>query len=208
MFNYFCPNAVSAFDKSKNICYNIIKENIKGLIIMLYIIIGLLTGVIYTTYKWYKTYNEYIEYKEKIIREHQMIKEKFAELKNATETYEKTNDSYSRLNKNEPWRILSECNVIQQVAYNVENSYVITDFSELENRNVVMFCVGINEAPPPNVETFEMGGKRVSEKFFTNCVVKDFGNNYYTWEPEEEWESHNNWKDWHEIKEEEEEDDE
>lgn len=175
---------------------------------MLYIFIGLLTGVIYTTYKWYKTYNEYIEYKEKIIREHQMIKEKFAELKNATETYEKTNDSYSRLNKNEPWRILSECNVIQQVAYNVENSYVITDFSELENRNVVMFCVGINEAPPPNVETFEMGGKRVSEKFFTNCVVKDFGNNYYTWEPEEEWESHNNWKDWHEIKEEEEEDDE
>lgn len=108
---------------------------------MLYIIIGLLTGVIYTTYKWYKTYNEYIEYKEKIIREHQMIKEKFAELKNATETYEKTNDSYSRLNKNEPWRILSECNVIQQVAYNVENSYVITDFSELETAMWLCFVL-------------------------------------------------------------------
>lgn len=206
MFNYFCPNAVSAFDKSKNICYNIIKENIKGLIIMLYIIIGLLTGVIYTTYQWYKTYDEYIEYKEKIIREHQMIKEKFEEIKRSTENYKKTNDSYNRLSKNEPWRILSECNVIQQVAYNVENSYVITDFSELKSRNIVMFCVGVNEAPPSNVETFEMGGKRVSEKFFTNCVVKDFGDNYYTWEPEEEWESHNNWKDWHEIKEEEEDD--
>lgn len=167
---------------------------------MLYIIIGLLITVIYTTYQWYKIYNEYIEYKEKIIRGYQMIKEKFVE---APETYEKTNDSYNRLSKNEPWRILSECNVIQQVAYNVENSYVITDFSELESRNVVMFCVGIKESPPPNVETFEMGGKRVSEKFFTNCVVKDFGNNYYTWEPEEEWEAHNNWKDWHEIKEEE-----
>lgn len=206
MFNYFCPNAVSAFDKSKNICYNIIKENIKGLIIMLYIIIGLLIGVIYTTYQWYKTYDEYIEYKEKIIREHQMIKEKFEEIKRSTENYKKTNDSYNHLSKNEPWRILSECNVIQQVAYNVENSYVITDFSELKSRNIVMFCVGVNEAPPSNVETFEMDGKRVSEKFFTNCVVKDFGDNYYTWEPEEEWESHNNWKDWHEIKEEEEDD--
>lgn len=173
---------------------------------MLYIIIGLLTRVIYTTYQWYKTYDEYIEYKEKIIREHQMIKEKFEEIKRSTENYKKTNDSYNRLSKNEPQRILSECNVIQQVAYNVENSYVITDFSELKSRNIVMFCVGVNEAPPSNVETFEMGGKRVSEKFFTNCVVKDFGDNYYTWEPEEEWESHNNWKDWHEIKEEEEDD--
>lgn len=50
---------------------------------MLYIIIGLLIAIIYTTYQWYKTYNEYIKYKEKIIKEHQMIKEKFAELKNA-----------------------------------------------------------------------------------------------------------------------------
>lgn len=174
---------------------------------MLYIIIGFLIAIIYTTYKWYKTYSEYMEYKEKVIREHQMIKEKFEEIKRSTENYEKTNDSYNRLSKNEPWSILSECNVIKQVAYNVENSYVITDFSELKSRNIVMFCVGVNEAPPPNVETFEMGGKRVSEKFFTNCVVKDFGNNYYTWEPEEEWESHNNQKDWHEIKEEEEKED-
>lgn len=108
---------------------------------MLYIIIGLLIGVIYTTYQWYKTYNEYIEYKEKIIKKHQMIKEKFEEIKRSTENYEKTNDSYNRLSKNEPWRILSEYNVIQQVAHNVENSYVITDFSELKSRNVVMFVL-------------------------------------------------------------------
>lgn len=176
---------------------------------MLYIIIGLLISTIYVIYKWHKTYDEYVKYKDKITKEHAMIKKKLAELKNATETYEKTNDSYNRLNKNEPWRIFSECNVIQQVAYNVVNSYVITDFSELENRNVVMFCVGVNESPPPSVETFEMGGRRVSEKFFTNCVIKDFGNNYYTWEPQEEWEKHNNWEDWEdwfEVKEEEEED--
>lgn len=174
---------------------------------MLYIIIGFLIAIIYTTYKWYKTYNEYIEYKEKVIEERKLIKEKINEIINGEKHSTEINDSYNHLSKNEPLRVLPHCNIIQQIIYNVENSYVITDFSGLKDHNVIIFCVGVNEAPPPNVETFEMGGKHISEKFFTNCVVKDFGNNYYTWEPKEEWESHNNWKDWHEIKEEEEKED-
>lgn len=168
---------------------------------MLYIIIGFLIAIIYTTYKWYKTYSEYIEYKEKVIEERKLIKEKVNEIINEEKHSSEINDSYNRLSKNEPLRVLPHCNIIQQTVYNVENSYVITDFSRLKDRNIVIFYVGVNESPPFNVKTFEMNGKHIFEKFSTNCVLKDFGNNYYTWETEKEWESHENWKEWKEIKE-------
>nr|DAG21845.1 MAG TPA: hypothetical protein [Caudoviricetes sp.] len=169
---------------------------------MLYIIIiGFLIAIIYTTYKWYKTYSEYIEYKEKVIEECKLIKEKVNEIINEEKHSSEINDSYNRLSKNEPLRVLPHCNIIQQIVYNVENSYMITDFSGLKDHNVVIFYVGINESPPSNVKTFEMNGKHIFEKFSTNCVLKDFGNNYYTWEIEKEWESHENWKKWKEKKE-------
>lgn len=49
MFNYFCPNAVSAFDKSKNICYNIIKEKYKRI-------------DYYVIYNYWFTDNSYLYY--------------------------------------------------------------------------------------------------------------------------------------------------